>query len=705
MEKQIDYGGEREVIRKMDRTVKNLVNRILQLEANGEIAGAENMLEQLVKSFPDDEELLYEKALFEFRNQMDFFALLDFCEVYRITKNHDILRLILEAYYEPNREQLLECYEKNVKMLSDYCYMRAELEDAPMDICPLWYDDNACVWYNSKKDSFYKVISRNPSLDRKEQYVAILQCMWPEILKSIAEKTRIETPFLEMECAVYLIWENGGFSVFLQLHNVEDFLMSKRYVFFDSRKMIDFFDDYREVLPSVLFQFVESDFGVLFNELNETRCKSKIELCDQIKKFYDENKDAILEHVYSGKPKILFLTSRFTTALQFYSRDMKAAAEKAGCECLLSKESSGIQRCLTLADLKTISTFKPDMIVCMDHFRFEGLRWVPDNVVWVTWIQDPLPEIMNPNSVNRLLPRDIIINQFYSWSTIKNLYRGVRMIEASVPANEDIYRPYELTKENIDQYGADITLVTHFQSPEGVLKDFLNRCDEDMGPFLEKVMCAYKSEMYKNGTVFYGEDEYVSYLKAWSERESMVFSDKTIYDIAEWMNCIYGLQCYKENLVHWILDAGFTRIKLWGRGWDSVERFKPYSMGPAENGETLSRIYQSSKIVLATNVICTATARVGESMLSGAFYIANYIPPEKDFVDLRRKLKENVDFVMHHNKLDLIKKLDFYLTHEEERKNMIEKGRNAAQKHLSFDGFFRRFLREASEILKYQSEG
>ena len=122
-------------------------------------------------------------------------------------------------------------------------------------------------------------------------------------------------------------------------------------------------------------------------------------------------------------------------------------------------------------------------------------------------------------------------------------------------------------------------------------------------------------------------------------------------------------------------------------------------MGSAENGETLSKIYQASKIVVGNNIVTTAAARAWETMLSGGFYISNYIPEEEDAVDIRKIIEVGKDVVMFYNREDLIEKLHYYLEHDEERKKMAERGRKAALDKMTYDVLMKRVLEEVAKRL------
>lgn len=94
----------------------------------------------------------------------------------------------------------------------------------------------------------------------------------------------------------------------------------------------------------------------------------------------------------------------------------------------------------------------------------------------------------------------------------------------------------------------------------------------------------------------------------------------------------------------------------------------------------------------------TGAARAWESMLSGAFFLCNWIPPDEDGVDIR-KILDPEDFVMFNGKKDLLQKVNYYLTNEEERQKMIKRGKKAALEKMTFDVTFERMMKVIRERL------
>jgi spore maturation protein CgeB len=138
---------------------------------------------------------------------------------------------------------------------------------------------------------------------------------------------------------------------------------------------------------------------------------------------------------------------------------------------------------------------------------------------------------------------------------------------------------------------------------------------------------------------------------------------------------------------------------LWGNGWSKHEKYKRYAMGIAENGEQLSKIYQCSKINVGNNIYTTSASRAWESMLSGGFYMSNYIPEENDASDIRKILKEN-EFVIFYDKDDFLLKVKYYLENEDKRLEMIEIERKCALERMTFEELMKKTIKNIGDYYR-----
>jgi spore maturation protein CgeB len=128
-------------------------------------------------------------------------------------------------------------------------------------------------------------------------------------------------------------------------------------------------------------------------------------------------------------------------------------------------------------------------------------------------------------------------------------------------------------------------------------------------------------------------------------------------------------------------------LTIWGPGWESLPQSSPLKRkirGKYTTPDEWLKIYSVSKIVLATHYqdpqnrfpVYQASPRVFEVLACGAFLMCD------DQRDVFSLFKDGEDLVKFVDTTDLINKINYYLAHPEERKEIAVKGRrNVIENH------------------------
>lgn len=634
------------------------VDKVLEYEERGFVDEAVYLCDKLIESVPDETEyLLTEKAKLEFRNHRDKDALLDFIRAYAITMDENLYHLILEAYLEPNKDELVKKYQENVRLLDTYPYYFYEADDGSLDLYVLWQDEEIICIVNTSEKTF-GCLERKADHEQKqeEMSVMIVNCLWNDDLLAVEQMTRIQEPFMDMENPCYLVYDYSFWKLVLQVCDIEDLTKSKRVVFLIGiNKMSEYFQDSMAMMPQrILFCEGGEKYGTCLVFLEEAKEREYRQNLNNMELYYADHERDIVQNIKSGYPKILFYTSRFTTALQYHSRDCAQAAQQLGCKTELLLEPDGLHRITKLEMTKHIWEFKPDIVFCIDHFRFEK-REIPKEAVHIVWIQDYLDWIMNDETPKQLMKNDFILNHFVTAGVLEQYgYPSDRIMPAMICANSEIYRPCLLSEDVKEKYSADICMICHASDAEVFSRDIIKMFSnsKDIASMLKNFFYDYK-KLVKEGTLFYLEEEFGAFFKQYaSEFYQINLRSEFIEQFTRMVFIPFSERAYRQALADWLIEAGYTNIKLWGKGWLAEERYRPYAMGIAPNGEDMSKILQCSKIVLGNHFFGTGAARAWESMLSGAFYMSNYVPPEMDRVDIRSVLKEDHELVMFYDSTD-----------------------------------------------------
>lgn len=670
-------------------------------------------MEEMIIDFPEDRiNLLYELYKMYFRKGFYLKSLQGFIKCYQETQSSEVLDLILNCYYVPNVEEYKGNYNKNRQMLQNYIYFYGELSEEADNrkTKVLWKEQRLLIYYY-EGDFFTK---KSVGLNNQEEYengpIMQINEIDIEIIKEYIKgysDNRIGYKEVGLTGFFYLYYDEYTFEAFIQGVDLSEILFEIDIVFFiGTEKMRDFFIDRQSVSCTSIIAAVDEPQGRIVQnivlDIKDERTKKREYYTKEIQEYYKANGDTILNHIRVGKPKILFITSRFTTVLQNHIRDIAQSAKKLGLESNVNIEKSRIHFATVEERLHQIYELKPDIICVIDYFR-NHFPYIPKEIVFITWIQDPMETVMDPKTPLKLTDRDFVLNHFTTWKTFKKLgYDSSRMIEAPIPSNQEIYKPYELTRDEKEEYSCDICFVCHASNVENYIENDLKPClGEEELIKVRQMIEDYAAKVHKNGTFLYSEAEFEKYINSYFMKEySWILEENALNWLVDIMYLNINQRIFRQTVVDWIIEAGYHNLKLWGNGWIQEEKYQKYAMGKAENGETLSKIYQASKIVIGNNIMTTSAARAWESMLSGSFYMSNYIPEEDDVTDIRKIIKVNEELVMYYDKQDLLDKIQYYLTHEKERQKMIEIGRKKALEKMTFDSLMKKMMKEVGEYYK-----
>lgn len=688
----------------MNRQLNQEMNRAFDMEESGHFEEAIRLCKNCIQDFPEyQSEIEIEIAKMNYRNGKEEVALLQLLQLYEEGDQQEILDFILEVFYCGYKKEYDRQYQENCSQLKEYAYFYGNMPDAEIRYYPI-YAGEQNIWYYDSAESKFEVIKRGVFLMEEDMDSVCLSrnLLWAEDILKLEEHTRKKNPLMDMENPLLLVYDRDTWELLLQLLNLKDFMNFDRIVFYESQDWLEtsFLED-GLAFPEIC---VVDDSDTITDRIDCIRRRYHSE-CESYRaeaaKYYEGSKEEIMRRIREGTPRIFFMTSRFTTTLQYHINACRETVRRMHLATELSIEKDRLNRGEgRLVCLKKIVDFKPDIVFIIDHFRFEfaGILGDCDNLVWVCWVQDPMPYIMDKASPMKLRKCDIILNHLITWQKFQEVgYDKRRLLDAPIPADSHIYKHYSLSQEEKKEYGCDICFVCHASDVDAWIEKSVKDMElsENETSLFYEICKKYQRLVYEMGKCFYREEEFCQYIKDTLQLGN--YAEEMIRVIAGEMYLWLNQRVYRQALVDWLLDAGYTNIKLWGNGWQTDPKYAPYAMGPARNGETLSKIYHASKIVVGNNVMCTAAARAWESMLSGAFYMSNYVPQEVDVTDIRKIMKEGEELVMFYDREDFLQKVEYYLTHEAERQHMAEIGHRAALERMTFDKLMQTMIREIPE--------
>jgi hypothetical protein len=335
---------------------------------------------------------------------------------------------------------------------------------------------------------------------------------------------------------------------------------------------------------------------------------------------------SISSHLTSGRQlRVLGITSRFTTFLQYSMRDWLASFERLGHQTRLVIEDHDHEMANSLTIASACAEFKPDLVVIIDHYRAE-LGGIPEQVPMVMWVQDALPNIFRREAGKAQGPLDYVLG-FGRLELVHEFgYSANRFMSAAMGCDELRFAPRQLSPSEEAKFGCEVSFVSHASTPADVL--LKTEIDRAGSPEAERLL----REIYDQLQAVYQEGGFVTEPIQISRMIDLAMA-KTRTNIASsempklldlFMQRINNA-LFRHQSLNWLAEMGLD-LRLYGKGWEKHPTLSRFARGIADNNNQLSKIYRASRISLQVSPHGAAHQRLMEGLACGGFFLLRRCP-------------------------------------------------------------------------------
>lgn len=511
-------------------------------------------------------------------------------------------------------------------------------------------------------------------------------------------------------------------------HDVSAAIRSGRILFWTGADAVDGFLGYvsnnrqamvpaRHVnlLPASAAAFVSQALARI-NALLGTMAQRTEQLEQRVTGAYADKTIGVWRDIFrsGGRPlRILGCTSLFTTFIQHCMRDLLAGFEQNGCSVRLHKEQSPIERITQYDLLATVDEFQPDLIITIDHFRDE-FPYLPRNLPFVNWIQDLLPNIVNPEQLQlgELDFTFVFAPQWVDTLSCKPCYAGHPIDVLPLGINADIYHP---VADGTPQF--DVLYVSHLVDPLKTLRPMLDPTigfepDEDESLLLHDRLIGYEQLIlvYMLMTqVFDGLliDDLWKYIAEPPTRRAFVRRILAQAEV-EPSEAIFRHFCTSQRIHNDIGYAIKTRplialvnngidVRIYGNNWAHVPQLRDCAYGPVDNGAALNRLMQQARICLNNSPGTSLHMRAVEILAAGRFMLSRQIVCDSS--DIKLYLKPDEDIVFFSNEIDIVSTTKRWLADHAGREHMALAAHKKATQLFGYDRIAGQVLNTVSSRL------
>ncbi len=328
--------------------------------------------------------------------------------------------------------------------------------------------------------------------------------------------------------------------------------------------------------------------------------------------------------------RILGLTSRFTTVLQYSMRDLKVAFDRLGCECRLLIEPNDHDLLPPVRTAELIETFRPDMVFAIDHLRTEYQEVVPENMPFVCWIQDRMPSLFRPEAGRGVGPFEFVIGHGFPECLTTYGYPADRFWPCVIPTDPERMVDPEEVPEDLEPYVCDVMYATNATATPSELHAEYREHFE--GRALTFVDAAHETLMsVVRDPSFCGDYDFEGLIRRVEREIGVAILDPSAKSEILGMQRFIAHQYLREEAIRaaarWADETG-GRFHLYGQGWQARPEFARFAKGPVEHGRPLGRAFRGAKISLHAGCNPALHQRVLDGLCAGGFFLIQEKPSD-----------------------------------------------------------------------------
>jgi hypothetical protein len=319
------------------------------------------------------------------------------------------------------------------------------------------------------------------------------------------------------------------------------------------------------------------------------------------------------------RPRVLLLTSRFTTVLQHSTRDAEDGFAQLGWETKLVIEPHPWHAASKPAVMAAINEFKPDLVFQLDHLRRELGEGMPTTIPWVAWIQDHLPGLTKEEAGASVTDTEFILTA--TPSVYVDRYRYPRESVIAVhKATRVPPRPATWASDGEDLVFVSTASRTGEQIAEANLQAFT-------GPEADAFRRAQLRliRAYQQGQTFATAAELAEPLDA--ELAGTVVTREAREQMLRLMIHPLNDALYRQQALGWVVEIANElglSVGLYGKGWEKIPQFAPHARGWVQYGEPLEALTRRSKINLQITPNACLHQRLLDGLVAGGFFLVRH---------------------------------------------------------------------------------
>lgn len=347
--------------------------------------------------------------------------------------------------------------------------------------------------------------------------------------------------------------------------------------------------------------------------------------------------------------RVMAITSRFTTVLQYSTRDAMDALKAIGCDTRTLIEADAQSAVSSTEAMSTFAEFEPDLVLMIDHTRQTQSMNLIAHVPLVTWVQDRLAWLFDEQAGRNMGPLDFCIGQSADELIRMFNYPADRFMSCDMATHAESLAP-QASRPDPAEYSCDVAYATHASEPPSEFHRVMREraADSEAKRLIDAIYdcmngraarCELNGALYLNVLVdqcmesiaaSYNVEERARFVAEFARP----LSDRLLrHQTIEWA-------------ANWARQRG-ARLHLYGIGWDSHPSYSQFARGPLKHGWALGAAFRSAKVNLHAGCNPALHQRVLDGLAAGGFFLIR-----KHGADVSHRVARAIYDYLRSNKLE-----------------------------------------------------
>lgn len=326
--------------------------------------------------------------------------------------------------------------------------------------------------------------------------------------------------------------------------------------------------------------------------------------------------------------RVMIATTRYSTVMHASATGLAEGLRENGCAAEVLAEPDTHARMSSLAYLRRIDAFDPDLIVLINFPRSMLSSAVPRGVPCLTWVQDMMPHLVDPSHAAKATPLDLAVGGLSLRITEALGLRRWAHTRFPIVASTRKFRRVEA--HGADEFACETAYIGNQSEP---LAELVARFKKTLAPlgvdtrFVEEIQRAIVPLLDDPSVIWANElrAATIGTVESLTGKTPRPFEVERLVSVCVQPLADRMLRHQTLEWAAWICARRGWRFRIFGRGWERHPTLAAHAQGPVAHGEPLREIYRTSAATLHASVTVLAHQRVLECALSGGITLCRHI--------------------------------------------------------------------------------